>query len=236
MHYYVDGYNLLFRSSSGVTELRKQRDMIISELVDQVVLLQLDITLVFDSSRIGESTRGHFGPLEVVYTALGDSADTYIIDELQSLRERCQETVVTSDKTLAEHARRLGAKAMSIESFLLWIRARSRNKRRKKAPILRDLPTRSAAIQKAVPLPPRTQEEAYLLIFEQRLEEIAKSEAAEVKSLENPKSRSRTKKPALRHKPQARKEEPESDKERWQRIFEAAEEKRDSLENDDTEN
>lgn len=229
MHYYVDGYNLLFRSSSGVIELRKQRDMIISDLADHVVLLQLDITLVFDSSRLGESTRRHFGPLGVVYTTLGESADAYIIGELQSLRERRQETVVTSDKTLAEHARRLGAQAMSIESFILWIRARARNKQRKKVRELSNPPSRSPVIQEVVPPPSRTQEEAYLLIFEQRFEEIIKSEANKGKIAENPKSRSRSKKSSHRHKPQVLKKEPESDHERWRRIFEAKDEELDSL-------
>lgn len=121
MHYFIDGYNMLFRLMQDAKDaLQIQRDAIISDINRKAVLLNLDISLVFDSAfQIGGRTRGHFNYVEINYTAEGETADEYILDELKHSSHPQQETVVTSDRELARRARYLSAHTESIEAFVL---------------------------------------------------------------------------------------------------------------------
>ena len=60
MHYFIDGYNLLFRIVHAGDDLKTQRDELIQDLIHKVNLLQLDVTLVFDSQyQNDEGSRTH---------------------------------------------------------------------------------------------------------------------------------------------------------------------------------
>ena len=50
MHYYIDGYNLLFRTLQGTRELRTQREALVIDLDLKAGLLGLDITVVLTPS------------------------------------------------------------------------------------------------------------------------------------------------------------------------------------------
>jgi predicted RNA-binding protein with PIN domain len=209
MHYYIDGYNLLFRFLYSAKSLQEQRNAIIQDLVAKVTLLDLDATLVFDSSyQSGESTRSHKQHLEIIYTAEKESADDYILNCLKSKRERRQETVITSDQRLAWRARRLNAKTESIEDFIGWLNQRCKNKRKSEKQdqtirIKKPIPPKE--IKKEI-RPGKTAEEShdyYLSAFEKKF--------AEEEVQAPPKKKTRPK------------PEPEpklSDMERWQAIFE----------------
>jgi len=123
MHYFIDGYNLLFRLLGDPRPLQKNRQQIIASINERIAELKLNVTLVFDGSRQGESegTRGHYDALEIIYTSKTTSADDYILDEIQSSARASQETVVTSDMDLARRCKSLGAKTQTIEGFLAWI-------------------------------------------------------------------------------------------------------------------
>jgi predicted RNA-binding protein with PIN domain len=134
MHYYIDGYNLLFRLSRAGDELQKQRQGIIQDLETKINFIGLDATLVFDAQHYeGDSIRRHLNRLEVVFTAAGETADEYILQRLKESPNPSQETVATSDKKLAWLSRSRHAYTQSVEDFVAWLNKRYRNKLREKS-------------------------------------------------------------------------------------------------------
>jgi predicted RNA-binding protein with PIN domain len=128
MHYLIDGYNLLFRLLRTEDSLQKQRNELIARTSDRVRLLGLDATLVFDSHyQPSEASKHHLGPLEIIYTNPGETADDYILKALKEVKDPTKHTVVTSDKILANLCRMRLAKTMAIDEFLQWIHRRQKN-------------------------------------------------------------------------------------------------------------
>lgn len=227
MHYFVDGYNLLFRSEHSTHGLQQQRENVVAYLLERVTVLELNVTLVFDSAYTpGLSTRQHMGRLEIVYSSAGETADAYIIGEVLLSKARQRETIITSDKQLAEHARRLGAKTMNVESFCAWLQARYLRRRgkfhNKALAVFTPLPLAKAE-KKMIP-PPICQTpkqlvsgpDHYLQIFEERFNGITENDSPKLSKTvhhELPKRRPR------KRQAQARKEAPETDSDRWLRLF-----------------
>ena len=182
MHYYIDGYNLLFRQLYSAKTLQEQRNALIQDLVTKISLLELNATLVFDSSyQSGDSTRSHKQLLEIIYTAEKESADDYILNCLKAKSDRRQETVITSDQRLAWRARRLNAKTEPIEEFIGWLNQRCKNKLKaekkgKTVQIKKSVPVSPKTVKKEIH-PGKTAEEShdyYLSIFEKFMEEEPK--------------------------------------------------------------
>jgi predicted RNA-binding protein with PIN domain len=122
MHYFLDGYNLLFRVDKEKRSLQKKREYVLSVLYEEMQGSKLSLTIVFDSMNTDEeSRRGHKGPIEIVYTAKKQTADQYIIDEILHCKNPKVETVVTSDTQLAMQCRCCGANTMTVEDFLLFL-------------------------------------------------------------------------------------------------------------------
>lgn len=129
MHYYIDGYNLLFRITRAGDDLQKQRQKIIDELASKINFIGLDATLVFDAHYYaGDSVRKHMHRMEIVFTAEGQTADEYILQRLKEAAHPARETVATSDNKLAWLSRRRLAHTQSIEEFVVWLNKRYRNK------------------------------------------------------------------------------------------------------------
>ncbi len=158
MHYYIDGYNLLFRVTAGTAKsnrsLQHQRQAVLEALGHQIADLHLNATIVFDSQQT--HTRGHLDALEIVYAAENQSADAYIIEEIGRSANPSQETVVTSDRELAARCKQRGARTQTIDAFLAALF--KKRKKKKKSPLRRFRDT-DAEIARL------------LKIFEQRLEE-----------------------------------------------------------------
>ncbi|MCX6995146.1 MAG: NYN domain-containing protein [Chlamydiae bacterium] len=114
MHYFIDGYNLLFRLSQEKMSFERSRQEVIASLLG----VKLSLTVVFDGGGGDGAQRTHKGPLEIIYTAKGQSADSYILDELAWIKKPGAYTVVTSDKPLGANCRQLGASVKSISDFL----------------------------------------------------------------------------------------------------------------------
>ncbi len=129
MHYYIDGYNLLFRSSQSQEELANQRLKIIHYLNEAISYLGLSITLIFDAHhQLNELQVMHFQNLEIIFTATTVSADAHILELLQyGYYPLNQITVVTSDKRLARLVKACQAHTQTIELFLGWLTKRFRN-------------------------------------------------------------------------------------------------------------
>lgn len=120
MHYFIDGYNMLFRLYVGKgLHLKTQRQHIISALDQKLSLVRLNVSIVFDSAfQHGESSCVHFNNLEIFFTSYGETADDFILQEIATSSSPQQQTVVTSDKKLAGEVRRCFAKTESVEEFL----------------------------------------------------------------------------------------------------------------------
>ncbi len=114
MHYFIDGYNLLFRLPQQKLSFEKSREEVINSLLG----VKLSLTVVFDGGGGDRSERTHKGPLEIVYTAKGQSADSYILEELSWIKKPGDHTVITSDKPLGLQCRQLGASVKSVPDFL----------------------------------------------------------------------------------------------------------------------
>lgn len=129
MHYYVDGYNLIFRTLVSGESLQNRRERLIADLSDKIELLKLDTTLVFDSQyQSTEATRHHYKNMEIYYTDKAETADDYIIKSVKNSTRKNQLTVITSDLQLAWRVRREGALTMLVEEYLDWLQRRFRNK------------------------------------------------------------------------------------------------------------
>ncbi len=181
MHYFVDGYNLLFRVVRSDEDLQKQREALLKELTFQLEYLAINATIVFDAAYSpGGMTRVYGSHADVVFTNTGESADNFILEELRGILCPHQQTVVTSDKRLAWRARRLGAKTQDVATFFTGLAARYRNKVRKSQLSLAK-PVSVAKVRVPPPkleVPPESTEtpeacyEYYRYLFEQRLSEL----------------------------------------------------------------
>lgn len=114
MHYFIDGYNLYFRLPDKKRSLEEGRSQIIAALKS----VKLSLTIVFDGGQDDRPERAYKGALAIVYTAKGQSADSYILDEISWVKNPKNYTVVTSDKKLAAEARASGACSQTIAAFL----------------------------------------------------------------------------------------------------------------------
>lgn len=130
MHYFIDGYNLLFRSHPFEDSLQESRLAIIRDLNQKIALVRLNVSIVFDSSLTLEESKSHFDQLEIFYTSKGKTADEYILDKIRNSPTPAQETVVTSDKGLSRQARAYLAKTTTVEAFLNWLDRAYANKLR----------------------------------------------------------------------------------------------------------
>ncbi len=220
MHYYIDGYNFLFRFSSEKSGFTHQRELMIQELDQKADALKLEITLVFDAHfQIGEASRSHFKCLEVLFTAFGESADDLILQEIAQERAPDKITVVTSDKKLAWFARRCDAKTESVEHFRSWLNRRHQNRLRRDA---NPKPVKVAPkpAENAIPVAKPTQKPSenksveacfdyYLDVFQDRLKVLPEEKKRHPKVTEDVPEKGKT-----------REEASHSDFERWLKAFE----------------
>lgn len=114
MHYFIDGYNFIFRLPKQTGALESERERLIASLIS----LNLPMTLVFDGGMDNHVHRSHKGHLEIVYTGKKQSADEYILEEICRRKKPNACTVVTSDKKLATLCQESGSHSQSISSFL----------------------------------------------------------------------------------------------------------------------
>jgi uncharacterized protein len=179
MHYYVDGYNLLFRHFLNDSDLKSQREQVIKELNAKIDIVHIDISLVFDASFMpGEGTKAHYKHLEILYTSYGEIADDFII---RKLKTECslpqQEVVVTSDKRLAWRAKCAGAHVQLIEEFLSWLNKSYKNKLRHR----KIEKTDAVAVVTTHKRPSEGSLEYYLHAFETRYEILAEAQRSQKK-------------------------------------------------------
>lgn len=226
MHYYIDGYNLMFRVMRAGDELQVQRERIIKDLNTKIQLLALDVTIVFDSHyQYGDLQRTHYNHLEIIFTAQGETADDCILRVIKAAPKPEQCILVTSDKRLAWAARRRLAKTESVEEFLTWLNKRFKNKIRRQKQIKENEPKIIPPIvprnieSPPVHPPAATPEECfdyYLKIFEAEMRSLEQEERP--RKTEEVRFKSRKKK--IKPEKKSREEQSLSDMERWLKAFE----------------
>ena len=120
MYYYIDGYNLLFHFLEPKQNLKTLRNQVIAYLQKRFASLHWEGTVVFDGAHNKEEEGGltYPSPLIIAYTPKGQTADEYIVEQLNRSKKRRNETVVTNDRTLILHARSMGAHVLSNQLFI----------------------------------------------------------------------------------------------------------------------
>ncbi|NNM42716.1 MAG: hypothetical protein HKM07_00030 [Chlamydiae bacterium] len=159
MHYLIDGYNLLFQlpELKGAS-LQVKREKIIEIFQEYLISIPLQITIVFDGNKqsSAEVIKRHINQLEIVYTAKKQTADSYIIEELETSFHPQNFVVVTSDSGLARQSQGLQASTQTIEEFLEYLSGKMRKKAKKE---MREKPSEE----------PQKDMERLRIIFEKRL-------------------------------------------------------------------
>ena len=134
MHYLIDGYNLLFQLPElKGTSLQAKREKIIKIFQEYLISIPLQITIVFDGDKQGsaEIVKRHINQLEIVYTAKKQTADSYIIEELEASFRPQNFVVITSDAGLTRQSQGLQAGTQTIEEFLEYLSEKMRKKAKK---------------------------------------------------------------------------------------------------------
>lgn len=131
MLYYLDGYNLLFSLEKSKHSLKDQRQNLIHHLQKQFKIHHLSGVLVFDGTHRKEEESGlsYKSPLIIAYASKGQSADAYIVEQIELSSHPHQITVITDDRGLSLHARSHGAKVQSNISFVLFLKKKSAKKK-----------------------------------------------------------------------------------------------------------
>ncbi len=111
--------------------------------------------IVFDGSRRIDEDYGlsYSNPMEVAYTPKGQTADQYILEQIEPIRNKKAVIVVTNDLMLKRHIHAMGAQTMSSTAFLQWV-SKQKQKKKPTKPVIRES---------------TSQIERWLKIFEERL-------------------------------------------------------------------
>lgn len=120
MHYLLDGYNILFTCLDDSKDFSKTRASLISYLQKSFKSLKLSGLLVFDGfhRQDEESGRGYESPLEIMYSPKGQTADSFIVEQISLSKNPKDVKVVTNDAGLTRRARSLGAHVQKNHEFL----------------------------------------------------------------------------------------------------------------------
>lgn len=128
MHYFIDGYNLMFRLVGDDKGFKGDREGIIEELFEKCQGLHLKATLFFDAQyNLEECQRFQKDNFEIRYTNYQETADDAIIEALGRKSHPKSIVVVTSDKKLAWRARGCGADTLPVEEFMSTLNKRWNN-------------------------------------------------------------------------------------------------------------
>jgi predicted RNA-binding protein with PIN domain len=133
MHYWIDGYNLLFRITKSYREMKQNERKLLTVLNESITLLKYQVTIVFDGREKDppEALRRNLDSLSMIYTPHNQTADDYILEAIADAMNPSAEMVVSSDMELLRKAKQRGAEAQTVEAFLSQL---VRKKRKKRSP------------------------------------------------------------------------------------------------------
>ncbi|MBM3207315.1 MAG: hypothetical protein FJZ57_01745 [Chlamydiae bacterium] len=133
MHYYIDGYNWLFRTPKSRKSFEEKRREFIKNIHTLVEGRTCLVTIVFDSSDPSRDlcSKGNYDFLEIVFTPKKQTADQYIESAVENATKPRLITVVTLDRELQQKCMLRGANIVTMEEFF-DIFTKNKNKSRKK--------------------------------------------------------------------------------------------------------
>ncbi|SPJ31565.1 NYN domain-containing protein [Candidatus Protochlamydia amoebophila] len=229
MHYYIDGYNFLFRLVHAYENLQSSREQFILDLDKKISILKIDVSIVFDGTfQEGEGTRSHFNNVEILFTAQGETADEFILDALKYSSQPQQEIIITSDKKLAKLARNKQAQTESVENFIQWLNKAYKNKLKKltnRSKFFNPVTTPKTSIP-SNPSNPKVDQKIegstdyYQQIFENEYQKLLKKEPALDKKTPSKSRKPKEKEDPFPKIPPLAIDAP-TQMERWEKVFEA---------------
>jgi predicted RNA-binding protein with PIN domain len=110
----IDGYNLLY--ARGEEPSAGSRARLVHDLIRWADRRQRRVVLVFDAWAQGQRVEREetHGPVTVCFTRYGERADEWIVRRVAT---RPEVVVVTSDRAVAQSARRRGAAVLGAAAF-----------------------------------------------------------------------------------------------------------------------
>jgi hypothetical protein len=120
MHFWIDGYNLLFRITKNYRALKQNERKLLIALNKSITLLKYQVTVVFDGREKDppEALRRNLDSLALIYTPHHQTADDYILEAIADAANPSDEVVVSSDLELLRKAKQKGSKTQTVEEFL----------------------------------------------------------------------------------------------------------------------
>jgi predicted RNA-binding protein with PIN domain len=117
----VDGYNLIHAISELTRLLERDaeaaRDRLVMLLADYRATRKVGVAVVFDGQRFSGQQPRPTGGVEVVFSRQPQNADARIKAMLAKQKHARSWVVVTSDNSIAIHARDFGAKVVPSQDF-----------------------------------------------------------------------------------------------------------------------
>lgn len=120
MHYWIDGYNLLFHLTKDYQTMRQNERKILLALNQAISQFKYSATIVLDGREKDppEAVRRNLDSLALIYTPHNQTADDYILEAIRASSHPEKETVISSDLELLRRAKQRGAHGQTIEQFL----------------------------------------------------------------------------------------------------------------------
>ncbi|OGN65408.1 MAG: hypothetical protein A2888_01695 [Chlamydiae bacterium RIFCSPLOWO2_01_FULL_28_7] len=120
MKYYIDGYNLLFKLFKEEKVFEDQREEFINFLEVKNSKFKANFIIVFDAHHEEEEVPKHNirNHVKIVFTSKNQTADEYIEERIFLSKNPRNIFVVSNDRRLIEHCKKLKSKTMSVEQFL----------------------------------------------------------------------------------------------------------------------
>ena len=137
MHYWIDGYNFLFRITKDYKTLQRQKNQILTHLEAFAATFHLHLTFIFDGKHKApaEALRGHLRAVEIIYTPESQSADDFILEHIQYHSKPSQVTVVSSDREVSGKSKQFGAKTQTIQEFLSFLLTKEKKRKKETKPL-----------------------------------------------------------------------------------------------------
>ncbi len=143
----VDGYNLIFSLIKSKESLQTLRQKVIHYLQRKFAAKKISGLIVFDGAhrKDEESGLSYSSPLTIAYAPKGQSADEYIVEQIQLAKNPKQLTVITNDRGLTLHAKSAGAKVQTNAEFIDWLK---KKKRQTEPSVIKDTPQNIERLEK----------------------------------------------------------------------------------------
>ncbi|HDZ10812.1 MAG TPA: hypothetical protein ENH53_01260 [Bacteroidetes bacterium] len=120
-HIIIDAYNLIHRAKDLrdilQENLEHSREALLLRLETYRQKKKVQITVVFDGDSVGVHPAQNRSGLHVVFSRFPQKADPIIKNMVRRSKNRRSILVVSSDRSVADYARSMGAKSMAAEEF-----------------------------------------------------------------------------------------------------------------------